>query len=106
MISFITRKLYDNHISENKIDIGKKGKRSKWHGAVRETYLQSFNPDSGIAARTTNRLLLRFEFNIRLLPLLKVRFFYRIFVPLLNALLFCNLPKLSIKTIAMQTYKG
>ena len=30
MISFVTRKLYDNHISENKIDIGKKGKRSKW----------------------------------------------------------------------------
>ena len=33
-------------------------------GAVRETYLQSFDPDSGIEARTTNRLLLRFEFNI------------------------------------------
>ena len=55
-------------------------------GAVRETYLQSFDPDSGIEARTTNKLLLRFEFNIKLLPLLKVRFFYRIFAPLLNAL--------------------
>ena len=69
MTYFITRNLYKNHISENKIDIEKKEKDQS--GAVRETYLQSFDPDSGIEARTTNRLLLRLEFNMRLLPLLE-----------------------------------
>ena len=46
--------------------------------AVHEIYLQSFDPDSEIEARTINRLLTlilnsnrKFEFNIRLLPLLK-----------------------------------
>ena len=34
-------------------------------GAVREIYLKSFDPDLGIEVRTTNRLLLRFEFNIK-----------------------------------------
>jgi hypothetical protein len=39
MTYFITRNLYKNHISENKIDIEKKEKYQS--GAVRETYLQS-----------------------------------------------------------------